>query len=87
MPHALEEATNQQMFEEILRRSDSEASTLFGVDEHTIGLAVDATVFDLPVTYVDPLGNDDIDDDGLPLDAVADSNPEEGDGDPAAYEL
>lgn len=84
IPYALEEATNQQLLDEILRRSDPEARTLFGADEDTIGLAEDATVFELPVTHVGTVEDDD--GEVMPFDAVADSSPEEGDGDPAAYE-
>lgn len=39
IPYALEQATNQQLLDEILRRSDPEARELFGADEHTVGLA------------------------------------------------
>ena len=39
IPYALEQATNQQLLDEILRRSDPEARELFGADESTVGLA------------------------------------------------
>lgn len=63
---ALEGATNQQLLNEILRRSDPEARYLFGNngDEETIGLAPHLT----PVS--DPS-------DSMPLSAVAYSGPDE----------
>ena len=45
---ALNRATNQQLLDEVVRRSDPEARYLFGEDEETIGLADDADVFELP---------------------------------------
>lgn len=50
---ALDRATNQQLLDEILRRSDPEARYLFGADEDTIGLADGAEVFELPTSGVD----------------------------------
>ena len=63
---ALEDATNQQLLDEIMRRSDPEARYLFGNegDEETIGLAPHLT----PVSDVD---------DSMPLSAVAYSGPDE----------
>ncbi|AWB82249.1 hypothetical protein C3B44_07685 [Corynebacterium yudongzhengii] len=52
VPFALERATNQQLLDEIMRRSDPEARHLFGADEGTIGLAPDAEVFDFPTPDV-----------------------------------
>lgn len=78
---ALERATNRQILDEIMRRSDPEARQLFGADEDTIGLADDAEVFELPNRNVRPVSDDEV-----PFDAVADSSPEEGDGDPGSYE-
>lgn len=48
IPFALEQATNQQLLDEIMRRSDPEARYLFGPDEETIGLAKDAEVLEFP---------------------------------------
>ena len=81
VPFALEQATNRQILDEIMRRSDPEARHLFGADEDTIGLADDAEVFELPNRNVRPVSDDEV-----PFDAVADSSPEEGDGDPGSYE-
>lgn len=78
---ALEQATNRQILDEIMRRSDPEARHLFGADEDTIGLADDAEVFELPNRNVRPVSDDEV-----PFDAVADSSSEEGDGDPGSYE-
>lgn len=50
---ALEKATNEQLLDEIMRRSDPEARYLFGADEDTIGLADGAEVFELPTSGVD----------------------------------
>ena len=50
---ALREATNEQLLDEIMRRSDPEARYLFGADEDTIGLADGAEVFELPTSGVD----------------------------------
>lgn len=63
---ALREATNEQLLNEIMRRSDPEARYLFGNDgdEETIGLAPHLT----PVSEVD---------DSMPLSAVAYSGPDE----------
>lgn len=61
---ALEQATNEQLLDEIMRRSDPQARYLFGGDDDVIGLAPDA----------------------LPLHAVADSSPDEGEGLPDDYE-
>lgn len=75
IPFALEQATNQQILDEIMRRSDPEARYLFRGDEDTIDLAddaQDAEVFDFPTTRVDPVG-----DDGVPEQAVAYSGPDE----------
>lgn len=46
IPYALEKATNQQLLDEILRRSDPEARELFGADENTIGLAPEFRVLE-----------------------------------------
>ena len=51
---ALTRATNQQLLDEILRRSDPEARYLFGDDDDTIGLADGAEVFELPGSNVVP---------------------------------
>lgn len=64
---ALDRATNQELLDAVMRRSDPEARYLFGGDDDTIGLAEDATVFDLPPANVTP----------VPYDAVADSSPDE----------
>ena len=64
---ALKLATNQQLLDEVLRRSDAEARYLFGGDEDTIGLAEDAAVFELPTGNVDQ----------MPYGAVADTSPDE----------
>lgn len=49
IPYALEQATNQQLLDEILRRSDPEARELFGADENTVGLAPEFRVVeDIP---------------------------------------
>lgn len=61
---ALREATNEQLLDEIMRRSDPQARYLFGGDNDVIGLAPDA----------------------LPLHAVADDSPDEGEGYPDDYE-
>ena len=63
---ALREATNEQLLNEIMRRSDPEARYLFGNegDEETIGLAPHLA----PVSDVD---------DSMPLSAVAYSGPDE----------
>lgn len=50
---ALDRATNQQLLDAIMRRSDPEARYLFGADEDTIGLADGAEVFELPTSGVD----------------------------------
>ncbi|MDD7587233.1 MAG: hypothetical protein SPK00_07885 [Corynebacterium glucuronolyticum] len=42
----LEDATNGQLLDEILRRSDPEARELFGADENTIGLAPEFRVLE-----------------------------------------
>ena len=52
---ALDRATNQQLLDAIMRRSDPEARYLFGADEDTIGLADGAEVFELPTSDVEPL--------------------------------
>lgn len=75
IPFALEQATNQQILDEIMRRSDPEARYLFRGDEDTIDLAddaQDAEVFDFPAANVGPVG-----DDGVPEQAVAYSGPDE----------
>lgn len=84
---ALRHATNSQILAELDRRLDPEARRLYraeGVDD-VVDLAddfdADAQVFDFPHVDVAPVGED-----GVPLDAVADSSPEEEDGDPGAYE-
>lgn len=56
---ALEQATNQQLLDEIMRRSDPQARYLFGADEDTIGLAPDAEVFDFPTPDVQTVPYDD----------------------------
>ena len=63
---ALREASNEQLLNEIMRRSDPEARYLFGNegDEETIGLAPHLA----PVSDVD---------DSMPLSAVAYSGPDE----------
>ena len=63
---ALEGATNQQLLDEIMRRSDPEARYLFGndTDDDVIGLAPHLA----PVSDVD---------DSMPLSAVAYSGPDE----------
>lgn len=63
---ALHEATNEQLLDEIMRRSDPQARYLFGNDgdEDTIGLAPHLT----PVSDVDG---------SMPLSAVAYSGPDE----------
>lgn len=63
---ALREATNEQLLDEIMRRSDPQARYLFGNegDEEIIGLAPHLT----PVSDVD---------DSMPLSAVAYSGPDE----------
>lgn len=53
---ALHNATNQQLLDEIMRRSDPEARTLFGADDDTIGLDPDAQVIDFP-----PLSEEEVD--------------------------
>ncbi len=49
---ALHKATNEQLLDEILRRSDPEARYLFGEDDDTIGLADGADVFELSTGHV-----------------------------------
>ena len=63
---ALREATNEQLLNEIMRRSDPEARYLFGNDgdEETIGLA----------PHLTPVSDGD---DSMPLSAVAYSGPDE----------
>ncbi|WP_186365969.1 helix-turn-helix domain-containing protein [Corynebacterium sanguinis] len=73
---ALEKATNEQLLDEIMRRSDPQARYLFGEDEDTVGLAPDAEVFDFPGRGVD----------FTTYRGVADSSPEEGEGYPDDYE-
>ena len=72
IPFALEQATNRQILDEIMRRSDPEARHLFGADEDTIGLADDAEVFEFPNRNVAPRGDDE-----MPESAVAYSGPDE----------
>ena len=72
VPFALEQATNRQLLDEIMRRSDPEARHLFGADEDTIGLADDAEVFEFPPPNVAPRGDDE-----MPESAVAYSGPDE----------
>lgn len=73
---ALEKATNEQLLDEIMRRSDPQARYLFGADEDTVGLAPDAEVFDFPSRSVD----------FTTYRGVADDSPEEGEGHPGDYE-
>lgn len=63
---ALADATNEQLLDEIMRRSDPQARSLFGNegDEDTVGLAPHLT----PVSDAD---------DSMPLSAVAYSGPDE----------
>lgn len=73
---ALHNATNEQLLDEIMRRSDPQARYLFGEDEGTIGLAPDAEVFDFPGRGVNFSA----------YPGVADDSPEEGEGHPGDYE-
>jgi len=63
---ALPDATNEQLLDEITRRSDPQARYLFGNegDEDTVGL----------VPHLTPVSDDD---DSMPLSAVAYSGPDE----------
>lgn len=53
---ALGQATNKQLLDEILRRSDPEARALFGVgsDDDVVGLAPEARIFNLDDTQRAP---------------------------------
>ena len=73
---ALHDATNEQLLNEIMRRSDPEARYLFGADGYPevvdIDDASDAAVFDIRPPHVE----------GLPYAADdSDTEPEEGDDD------
>jgi hypothetical protein len=96
IPYALKEATNKQILDEIMDRSDPEATVLFGGGDDVIDVAPGADVFPFPDS---PRGFDGEqgesgettpsvrrDWDGeMPADAVADSSPEEG-ATPDAFE-
>ena len=83
VPQALRWASNRQLLAEINRRSEPEATRLFGKSPGIINpTAPGAEVLEFPHVDVAPVGED-----GVPLDAVADSSPEEGGGDPGSYEL
>ncbi|WJZ04808.1 hypothetical protein CFREN_04150 [Corynebacterium freneyi] len=68
----LEEATNQQILREILRRSGPEATYLFGMGDEQIN--PDADVLDLPRRSDDTPAIRAVSDDDLPY--VADSSPD-----------
>lgn len=83
---ALDQATNDQLVKQIMKRSDPEARYLFGMDE-TINPAEDADLLQFPSNTQ---GEDDTpavepEWDDMPQQAVADDSPEEG-GTPDDYE-
>ena len=73
IPHALDKATNQQLLDAILRRSDPEATYLFGMGDDQIN--PDAAVLDLPQRPDTTPAIRPVMDDDLPY--VADSSPDE----------
>lgn len=84
IPYALEQSTNQQLLDEILRRSDPEARYLFGAEgeDDVIGLAedaVDAKVFTLPrrSNAATPEPYTDVPHGWNPEEVAADSSPDE----------
>lgn len=84
IPYALQEATNQQLLDEIMRRSDPEALYLFG---DPTGESIDYEMDDDLAARRDRATPDveSMPDDWMPEDAVADDSPEEGDGMPDDY--
>lgn len=72
IPHALDKATNQQLLDAILRRSDPEATYLFGMGDEQIN--PDADVLDLPRRSDTTPAIRAVSDDDLPY--VADSSPD-----------
>ncbi|QDF19675.1 HTH DNA binding protein [Corynebacterium phage Dina] len=72
IPHALDKATNQQLLDAILRRSDPEATYLFGMGDEQIN--PDADVLDLPRRTDATPAIRAVSDDDLPY--VADSSPD-----------
>ena len=79
---ALDQATNDQLVKQIMKRSDPDARYLFGVDE-TINPSPTAEVLDFPSNDRVPPRPDGWE--TIPEDIVADSSPEEG-GTPDDYE-
>lgn len=73
IPHALDKATNQQLLDAILRRSDPEATYLFGMGDEQIN--PDADVLDLPRRPDATPAIRAVPDDDLP--SVADNSPDE----------
>lgn len=69
VPYALREATNEQLLDEIMRRSDPEARELFTADGDDAVVDIDDNVVDFP-SMSDPGGT-------IPEGAVADSSPDE----------
>lgn len=84
IPYALQEATNQQLLDEIMRRSDPEALYLFG---DPTGESIDYEMDDdLAARRTDtPDEGPDVDLDFYDL-AVADSSPDEEEGEPGDYD-
>ena len=69
VPYALREATNEQLLDEIMRRSDPEARELFTADEDDAVVDIDNNIVEFP-SVSDPAGT-------IPKGAAADSSLDE----------
>lgn len=73
---ALKEATNQQLLDEIVRRSDPKARYLFDTQDEADVVGLRPDLHPVPTPNVDI----------TQYDLVADSSPDEKEGDPSDYE-